>query len=76
MEVKIERPPSGLPDGEVTAGVRRGAMTVTKVDGKQVNVWSGVLFPAGQFIIGGVPFLTAFSTSKGGQPLFIHVIVL
>jgi len=51
-------------------------MTVIKVDDKQVNVWSGVLFPAGQVIIGGVPSLTAFSTSKGGQPLFIHVIVL
>jgi hypothetical protein len=43
--------------------VRRGERMVVRDGGRQVNVWKGVEEPAGHFIIGGVPFLAAFSTT-------------
>lgn len=52
-----------FPVGAETAGVRRGVRSVTRDDGREVKVCKGVLLPSGQFIIGGVPLLLAFSMS-------------
>jgi hypothetical protein len=53
----MEMLPSVLPIGAVTAGVRRDVRKVVRAEGSAVNVWRGVLFRGGQFIIGGVPFV-------------------
>lgn len=45
---------SVFPVGADTAGVRRGARSAMRADGRAVKVCNGVLSPEGQFKIGGV----------------------